>query len=43
MEEKSIKTSSSQVRQADVPAGLSNLLHLAAGNVQVEDADAVGI
>ncbi|WP_455664931.1 DUF2589 domain-containing protein [Phocaeicola sp.] len=32
-----------KMRQADVPAGLSNLLHLAAGNVQVEDADAVEI
>ena len=32
-----------KMRQADVPAGLSNLLHLAAGNVQVEEADAVEI
>lgn len=30
-----------RMRQADVPAGLSNLLHLAASNVQIEDADAV--
>lgn len=30
-----------KMRQADVPAGLSNLLHLAASNVQVEDTDAV--
>lgn len=29
-----------KMRQADVPAGLSNLLHLTANNVQVEDADA---
>ena len=28
-----------RMRQADVPAGLSNLLHLAASNVQVEDVD----
>lgn len=28
-----------KMRQADVPAGLSNLLHLAASNVQVEDVD----
>lgn len=32
-----------KMRQADIPAGLSNLLHLAAGNVQVEEADAVEI
>lgn len=32
-----------KMRQADVPAGLSNLLHLAASNVQVEEADAVEI
>lgn len=32
-----------RMRQADVPAGLSNLLHLAASNVQVEDGDAVEI
>lgn len=29
-----------KMRQADMPAGLSNLLHLTANNVQVEDADA---
>lgn len=29
-----------KMRQADMPAGLSNLLHLAASNMQVEDADA---
>lgn len=28
-----------KMRQADVPAGLSNLLHLAASNIQVEDVD----
>lgn len=27
-----------KMRQADVPAGLSNLLHLTANNIQVEDA-----
>ena len=32
-----------KMKQADVPAGLSNLLHLAASNVQVEEADAVEI
>ncbi len=29
-----------KMRQADVPAGLSNLLHLTANNIQVEDASA---
>ncbi|WP_455671599.1 DUF2589 domain-containing protein [Phocaeicola sp.] len=29
-----------KMRQADMPAGLSNLLHLAASNMQVEDAEA---
>lgn len=29
-----------KMRQADMPAGLSNLLHLTANNVQVEDAEA---
>ncbi|MDN5553050.1 MAG: DUF2589 domain-containing protein [Prevotella sp.] len=29
-----------RMRQADMPAGLSNLLHLTANNVQVEDAEA---
>lgn len=29
-----------KMRPADMPAGLSNLLHLTANNVQVEDADA---
>ncbi|MCD8091697.1 MAG: DUF2589 domain-containing protein [Bacteroides sp.] len=28
-----------KMRQADMPAGLSNLLHLAASNMQVEDAE----
>lgn len=28
-----------RMRQADMPAGLSNLLHLTANNVQVEDAE----
>lgn len=28
-----------KMRQADMPAGLSNLLHITANNVQVEDAD----
>ena len=32
-----------KMRQADVPAGLSNLLHMTANNIQVEDADAVEI
>lgn len=32
-----------KMRQADVPAGLSNLLHLAASNVQVEEGDTVEI
>lgn len=32
-----------KMRQADVPAGLSNLLHLAASNVQAEDTDAAEI
>lgn len=27
-----------KMRQADVPAGLANLLHLTANNIQVEDA-----
>lgn len=30
-----------KMRQADVPAGLSNLLHLTANNMQVENADMV--
>lgn len=29
-----------KMRQADMPAGLSNLLHLAASNMQVEDVEA---
>lgn len=29
-----------KMRQADMPAGLSNLLHITANNVQVEEADA---
>jgi len=29
-----------KMRQADMPAGLSNLLRLTAGNLQVEDAEA---
>lgn len=29
-----------KMRQADMPAGLSNLLHLTANNIQVEDAEA---
>lgn len=29
-----------KMRQADMPAGLSNLLHLTANNMQVEDAEA---
>lgn len=32
-----------KMRQADMPAGLSNLLHLTANNVQVEDADTEAI
>lgn len=32
-----------KMRQADMPAGLSNLLHLTANNMQVEDAEAVEI
>ena len=27
------------MRQADMPAGLSNLLHLTANNLQMEDVD----
>lgn len=29
-----------KMRQADMPAGLSNLLRLTAGNLQMEDAEA---
>ena len=32
-----------KMRQADVPAGLSNMLRLTAGNLQVEDAEATEI
>ena len=28
-----------KMRQADMPAGLSNLLHLTANNLQIEDAE----
>lgn len=30
-----------KMRPADMPAGLSNLLHLTANNVQVEDVDII--